>query len=83
MVMQTEWIPKEHHVEWLKSLFNTLKEGGFWITPATNHIFQKIGDKLVWKNHKDMEDTNGIYSCSVIIGNLCNIEVIKENDHEN
>ena len=82
MVAKAEWIPEEYHVEWFKKLFNTLKEGGFWSAPATNHIFQKVGNQLVWINHDEIEDVNGIYSCSVIIGNLCNIKVIKENKHE-
>lgn len=82
MVAKTEWMPEEYHVEWLKSLFNSLNECGFWCVPATNHIFQKVGNQLIWKNHDEMEDVDGIYSCSVIIGNLCNIEVIKENKHE-
>lgn len=82
MVAQTEWVPETYHIEWLKNLFDSLNEGGLWVIPATNHIFQKNGNKLIWKNHKEMDDKDKIYSCSVIIGNLCNIEVIKENDHE-
>ena len=47
MVALVEWIPEEYHVKWLKEVFDFLKEGGNWIAPATNHIFQKQRRKFI------------------------------------
>jgi len=82
MVALVEWIPEEYHVKWLKEVFDFLKEGGNWIAPATNHIFQKQGNALVWKNHDVMEDEHEIYARSSIIGKCCGIELIKENKND-
>ena len=82
MVALVEWIPEEYHVKWLKEVFDFLKEGGNWIAPATNHIFVKQGNALVWKNHDVMEDEHEIYARSSIIGKYCGIELIKENKND-
>jgi hypothetical protein len=82
MVALAEWIPEEYHVKWLKEVFDFLKEGGNWIAPATNHIFQKQGNALVWKNHNVMKDEHEIYARSSIIGKYCGIELIKENKND-
>jgi hypothetical protein len=82
MVALKVWIPEEYHVKWLKKVFDFLKEGGQWIAPATNHIFQKQGNALVWKNHDVMKDEHEIYARSEIIGKCCGIEVIKENKND-
>ena len=82
MVALKVWIPEEYHVKWLKKVFDALKEGGNWIAPATNHIFQKQGNTLIWKNHNVMEDEHEIYARTEIIGKCCGIEVIKENKND-
>lgn len=82
MVALKEWIPEEYHVKWLKEVFDFLKEGGQWIAPATNHIFEKQGNTLLWKNHAVMVDEHEIYARSQIIGKYCRIEVIKEDKND-
>jgi hypothetical protein len=37
----------KEHINWCRSLFDTIKDGGAWAVPRSGLIFRKEGKKLV------------------------------------
>lgn len=35
------------HIEWCRTLFGMLNDGGIWAVPGCGLVFRKIGDELV------------------------------------
>lgn len=79
MVAAVRWEPEESDIEWLRSLFTLLKEGGIWIAPITGQMFKKDKESLILIN-EGIPDSKSIFERSKEIGLCLGIKVIKQSE---